>query len=753
MRALYLLRGAPGSGKSTWVEENEFGPLAISPDAVRLAMAGIEFDAEGKPSISQRMNDAIWSRVKELVETRMKEGLTTIIDSTMVDTRDISMFRNLAESYRYRVYIVDFTDVALDTCRERNRMRPFYKQVPEYVIERMHAKSKRGKVPTSIPVLTPEEAKRQLDAPIPLSVNEYAAVNFIGDIHGCHTALMSLLKEMGGTEENNYINDDELYVFLGDYLDRGLENDKVLEFLMRIAARKNVRLLEGNHERHLSSWSKKQKVDNRNFADTRRQLEEANIDLKDVRKFVRHLGQFFYCEYGGKRIFACHGGISGISRPFAYVSTTDLVNGFGAYKEVDEVEESWEEFSRTNGEILVHGHRAELDESIHPYDRVYCLEGGVEHGGSLRCVRFETERVATFEVENTVFAIMPELVDLDKCKDEDMGRVVAALRENDFVIEKTYEGISSFNFSNKAFFKGAWDSQTIRARGLFIDTDANKVRARSYDKFFNLGERAETSLSELRRSLQFPVNIYLKENGYLGICASDGQGALFTASKSTPFGDHAKRFAHRLKSILGNNLPDFAKYLESEGLSAVFEVIEPDDDPHIVEYLEPRLVLLALVRNSIHFKQLPYKEMRDVANRFRLEPKQLLGVARNFNEFCKWASDLEDENWTLDGKHVEGIVAEDSKGFMVKVKCQWYRKWKLARGILKDIARRGRSSKVETLVKHYGDAESIYKAALLYGKTHPRRGNARKGLSAPSKGENVIAFRRWYENEFLHRSS
>lgn len=749
MRALYLLRGAPGAGKSLWIRENGYEPLAVCPDSIRLALAGVEFDADGTPAISQRNDKEVWSRIEELVKVRMQKGLTTILDSTMADLHNATRFRNLAEHYRYRVYIVDFTTVDIHICEERNLKRTEYQRVPDYVIGRMYAKFKRMDVPASIGVLTPDEAKQQLDALTPIAMDDYAAINYIGDIHGCYSALIDLMKKLGGSGESDYLNEDELYVFLGDYLDRGIENSQTLDYLMRIASKKNVKLLEGNHEKHLSSWANNEKPSGSDFPNTRIQLEKAGMDIRKVRQFIRRLGQLSFYEYHGKKIFACHGGISRIPKPFAYVSTKDLINGFGAYQDVETMQEAWEEFSQKSGTFLVHGHRSGVDEKMHPLDRVYCLEGGVEYGGDLRCVRFEGDEVSTFEITNGIFRAAPERPKSYEVDEHDIAGVVAALRANDCIIEKPSGNISSFNFSNKAFYKGIWNAQTIRARGLFIDTQANKVKARSYNKFFNLEERPETSLSELKRNMKFPVDIYLKENGYLGICASDGNDGLFIASKTSTTGEHAQRFRSRLKFRLGKNNPEFAKYLSDNDLSAVFEVIEPEDDPHIVEYSEPRLVLLALVRNSIRFEQLPYLEMVNVANRFNLEPKKLLATVTDFKEFSKWVNDIEDEEWVLNGQPIEGFVAEDSAGFMVKVKGGWYRKWKSIRGMLKDIARRGRSSKTETLARFHSDTDSIYAAARKYNALCPKDKETRKGLGAPSKATNVIAFRNWYENEYI----
>ena len=36
MRTIYILRGAPGSGKSTWIKENNLEQYTLSADNIRL---------------------------------------------------------------------------------------------------------------------------------------------------------------------------------------------------------------------------------------------------------------------------------------------------------------------------------------------------------------------------------------------------------------------------------------------------------------------------------------------------------------------------------------------------------------------------------------------------------------------------------------------------------------------------------------------------------------------------------------------
>ena len=85
-----------------------------------------------------------------------------------------------------------------------------------------------------------------------------------------------------------------------------------------------------------------------------------------------------------------------------------------------------------------------------------------------------------------------------------MEEILKELKNNPFVKEKDLGGsIHSFNYSNKAFFEGVWNSTTIKARGLFCDMDTETVVARSFDKFFAIDERPETSMDVLKDTLKF----------------------------------------------------------------------------------------------------------------------------------------------------------------------------------------------------------------------------------------------------------
>lgn len=255
------------------------------------------------------------------------------------------------------------------------------------------------------------------------------------------------------------------------------------------------------------------------------------------------------------------------------------------------------------------------------------------------------------------------------------------LRNSSLVREKHLaNGISSFNFSNKCFFNQAWDSINVKARGLFVKN--NKVVARSYNKFFNIGERPETEMDSLRENLVFPVCAYVKSNGFLAMISADPteDGKLFIASKSTNDGD----FAGYIRDVLDKTLTtaqqeEFAEYLHKNDCTAVFECIDPIHDQHIVEYSHPHLVLLDLVYNDFNYSHAEYNTLLDVAGHFGFYCKVLSKVIANWQEFeafiDKWAARAS----------IEGFVFEDADGFMVKYKTPWYKNWKQARGVLQQV--------------------------------------------------------------------
>ena len=123
MRVLLLLRGSAGCGKSTWIEKNGLKPYALSPDELRLMHQSPMMMPDGTCAISQNNDKAVWSTLFSILECRMKKGEFTVIDATNSKTSEMTRYKNMCETYRYRIYCVDFTDIPIEEVKRRNAGR------------------------------------------------------------------------------------------------------------------------------------------------------------------------------------------------------------------------------------------------------------------------------------------------------------------------------------------------------------------------------------------------------------------------------------------------------------------------------------------------------------------------------------------------------------------------------------------------------------------------------------------------------
>lgn len=249
--------------------------------------------------------------------------------------------------------------------------------------------------------------------------------------------------------------------------------------------------------------------------------------------------------------------------------------------------------------------------------------------------------------------------------------------------------VSSVNFTKSAFYSQTWDSYTTVARGLFIDNLDNSIVARSFEKFFNHGERPETSDEHMEQNLVFPVDAYDKINGYLGITGyCERTGELIVASKSRVEGDYAQWARELLEEKLGaGGMEKILRFNRDQRASLIFEIVDMKNDPHIIDYPESRVVLIGCVRRHETFEQVDYETLAKIASWMGCEVKERLhraipnwralqGIMDRVEKDPKWQS----HNPT------EGIVFQDASGFQWKSKAYFYASWKRMRSAVERIA-------------------------------------------------------------------
>ena len=372
MRQLLLLRGAPASGKSTYIEEYGFDRYTLSSDKIRELFGAVQYDKNGCFTISQKYNDKVWKTLMYLLEERMKEGITTVIDATNCKLSDIYKYTDLCRKYRYELYVKEFK-VSEEECIERNKRRPQYQVVPDEVIHNMcqamelQPLDKNDKRYTILeddyfPVVTPS------------SYIDYDKIIAIGDIHGCIQPLQKYFID-------NPIKDNYLYIFMGDYFDRGKYNTLVFELLEMLQKRNNFVFLTGNHDWWLMNYVNNSGEVHEQTRETIREFVRNGILKNRLKPFISKQKSYF--SYKNKYYFT-HGGIT--NPLLVTYSDKEFVRGVGSYNESHDVDEVWSSKDNilTRGLYSIHAHRNVLKEPIYNTERTFNLCDEVEFGGYLR---------------------------------------------------------------------------------------------------------------------------------------------------------------------------------------------------------------------------------------------------------------------------------------------------------------------------------------------------------------------------------
>lgn len=159
MKILILTRGAPGSGKTTFLSQNGLSRYVVSPDSIRGQLGGVELDSKGEPQVGFFSEDDVWREVKLETRERMEDEEPIIIDATFQIPKHLEMPLKLALQYKYKPVILDFTGVPKDVSIMQNSLRKGWERVPEDVIENSYANFRRYRISgkAKIETMTPSQ--------------------------------------------------------------------------------------------------------------------------------------------------------------------------------------------------------------------------------------------------------------------------------------------------------------------------------------------------------------------------------------------------------------------------------------------------------------------------------------------------------------------------------------------------------------------------------------------------------------------
>lgn len=141
-----LMRGLPGSGKSTWLREHGCEDYVVSPDTFRLIFSPPTVRLNGELEINQETSATAWRLTYEAIRDRLawRKGNArgaTFVDATLMNERTVrDIMRIILEEGhgRVKVFIVDFTILPVAEVKRRNNLRKgTLRYVPNEVINRM----------------------------------------------------------------------------------------------------------------------------------------------------------------------------------------------------------------------------------------------------------------------------------------------------------------------------------------------------------------------------------------------------------------------------------------------------------------------------------------------------------------------------------------------------------------------------------------------------------------------------------------
>lgn len=622
MRKLILLMGTSASGKSSYIKLHNLEQFTISADKIRENFgytATTYANHQLVPYLHSEHEKPIWDVFYQQLETRMANGITTIIDNTNLNYKTLRKIRHLAKIYNYETTTIDFMydylphvensnfckkypafsfepvltqDAqikALKTLLSNNNQRLSYRVADSVIRNQMHEYSNLWqriiKTPTdwtwlntSIPSnnFLQGKLKQAFVHDNIINLDKYKKIQIIGDIHNDYSALMHVFEDHEpGTA----------YIFLGDYLDKGTRPYSVFNFLAeQLLGSTNLYFIRGNHEDMWQDYLVNNKIKEQ-FQDTfnilKNQYNEQRL-RKLLTAFLSFCKDYYIFSYHGKTFYCSHAGFEPMFTKSSFnlnlepskSLTYGIANDFNYHDPYSHnVDALWAKENKNLNVYNIHGHRNNFNEFIDQTSINLNLEG------KFRWLTITPNSIQPHEI-NSIDAL----------------RFDQAMAYDPYIrIHELSDNIEAYNFTAEAWTSQHWNKHTSNARGLFIRKDDHQIIGRGFPKFFEIGQNNHAKLT----NLEFPVNIMRKHDGFLClVCYDTKLNKIHVYSKSGE-----TNMAEIAYSLLKEKdyLNKINKYYSNKKLrdtTLLFEIIDPTHDHHIIYYQDKHVYPLAIIKNN-----------------------------------------------------------------------------------------------------------------------------------------------------------
>ncbi len=196
----------------------------------------------------------------------------------------------------------------------------------------------------------------------------------IGDIHGCYTALTTLADQVG-------FADGDQVILLGDYIDRGPDSGRVLDWILTLSDQLPVTAVRGNHEVMV--------LTSRNDSEFYR----AWLSFGGEETLASYGVDDFHGPWRGE-IPDAHWQFLQSTKPY-YETESHIFVHAGAYPDYSMDEQSeymlyWSSFNfikpHRSGKEIICGHSSQKSGRIATADHAICIDTWVYGGGWLTCL-------------------------------------------------------------------------------------------------------------------------------------------------------------------------------------------------------------------------------------------------------------------------------------------------------------------------------------------------------------------------------
>lgn len=427
MRTLLILNGRNKENRKSIIDKYGLSNYIISLKQIKSLLGSPVLGLNGhfQPFYQKDNEKYCYDLFISILQKRMYRGELLVIETDSQFKSLLSELRNLSIEHRYHVFSLQCHSIKNDNIvSSENEQSDFY-NMPKWIKN----------------ISDFNEIDNYW---IDNLTDKYKEIKVFGDLQGCYSVLQKALP--------NGIEPDTKYVFIGDFLDRGVENKKVFDFITSIQYLPNVTLIEGNHETHINNFANNKTIHNSGFiTDTLPEL--LNLDKDLIKKEIKSMGildkgqmlncvlkyanhnsinelkerckrlyqkcnQIYLFEFHNKKFLCVHGGLSAVPQ-LVFIPTKNLISGSGLHSEGNQLTEIYKSNfydGKCQNFIQIFGHRVaasnevcyNLIDSEKRKIKINDIETeiqGVEYGGKLPVLTITHNDIKMDYYQNDIWQI------------------------------------------------------------------------------------------------------------------------------------------------------------------------------------------------------------------------------------------------------------------------------------------------------------------------------------------------------------